>query len=597
MTPFLEVALKSAAAALLSSLLLSAGALGQDAQKEPSDSEAKAFVAAQRPRLAPLRDKLPPGFMLTFTDPGCNPGQDCDDVGPWNSIRRAYFDQSGCNQSGYGIGWGDTEREPPKDGKHTYDFSRVKPDAWTLGKEYVICHLDHFSNGWANKLQFSTPVDGADRERWRKELEAWAEAACRFAREKYGAELFMCGGNERDLVAKETYAGQYADWYQYYMDPVIAIHKGMKKANPANKLIIGNFCYTDRAHVSCIYLAGGKGHFEVLAVHPYGPRGANVDLEQLVEAHQELDAHGDGHIPLLLTEGWSSLPLPESLEKDPRWRGGTRPYTEEEVEHFRQSVLNGWRNLMRPKPGYYDPNWLTGAHYFVLNDHWGGRGWEKRAKPKYGADGKLEGFNLDGYFIGTTDPNYVKPILRPWGLIDIEGKPKGDTVFGFPPYIPAHTFEARLSQKLSQTWYDPNQKQWKTDEAQAGKVYRATVTFKNNEKTPMTQCRWSLSERSEKDDPGGYAFAFVQGELQTKRAPVDEHLVKSKLIGSAPPETVKPGESVTLTYDVTFDPALDQREGSRKRVRPICDLYYVWDGRPYHTDAWLPRVVVDAGKS
>ncbi len=590
-----DLALRAVAGVAVLALAASAPACAQqnqDPSREPTEAEAAAFVKANRTGDMPRRDRIPPMFMLTFTDPGCNPGQDCDDVGPWRSIRRAYFDQSGCNQSAYGIGWGDTEPAPPRDGKHTYDFSRVKPDAWTLSKEHVICNLDNLSCGWANEMQFSDK-----REQWRKELEAWAEAACRFAREKYGTTLFMTGGNERDLVAKETYKGQYPDWYQYYMDPILPIYRGMKKANPGNRLIIGNFCYTDRAHVSCIYLAGGKGHFDILAVHPYGPRGANVDVEQLVEAHQELEAHGDGHIPLLLTEGWSSLPLPESLEKDARWRGGTRPYTPEEIEHYRQSVLDGWRNLMRPKPGYYDPNWLTGAHYFVLNDHWGGRGWEKRAKPKYGADGKLEGFHLDGYFIGTTDPNYVKPILRPWGLIDIEGKPKGDTVFGFPPYIPAHTFSASLAEKLSQTWYDPNQKHWLTDEVKAGKTYRTTVRFRNNEKTPMTQCRWSLSERSEKDDPGGYAFAFVQGALQTKRAPVDEHLVRAKVVGASGPEEVKPGQTVTLTYDITFDGNLDQREGSRKRVRPICDLYYVWEGRPYHTDAWLPRVVVDAGKS
>jgi hypothetical protein len=121
-----------------------------------------------------------------------------------------------------------------------------------------------------------------------------------------------------------------------------------------------------------------------------------------------------------------------------------------------------------------------------------------------------------------------------------------------------------------------------------------TVTFTNHEKTAMTGCRFSLSEKSEKDAPGGYAFAFVQGRLHTHVQPSEEHLVRAKLTGEAPPETIEPGQTVTLEYEVTYDPALDTivRGGMRKRIRAYCDLYYVWEGRPYHTDAWLPRVVV-----
>lgn len=567
-------------------LLLSSATFAQTPGTPPGDAEAAQIVKQHAPAKLPRKGQIAKGFMLTITDPGCDPGENCDDVGPYSSIRRAYKDVAGVNQGEFGINWGDTEPAAPVDGKHTYDFSRVNPTAWTLKHKYLICHLGHFGS-WADSLQKT------DRAQYNRNLEAWAEAACKYAREKFGVTLFMAGGNERDLLAESSFTPHFKNWYEYYMDPVIAIHKGMKKAGADNKLIIGNFCYTDRAHVACIYLAGGKGHFEILAVHPYGPRGMNIDLEQIIEARQELDYRGDSHIPILITEGWSSLPLPESLEKDKPWRGGSRPYTPAEVEHYRQSVLDGWRNITTPKPGYYDPKWVTGATYFVLNDHWGGRGWAARGTPQYDASGKLEGFLLDGYFIGTNDPDYLKPLLRPWGLIDIEGRPKGDTIYGFPPYIPKHSFSGKLSEKLPLSWYDPRNKHWTAPQVSVGKTYRATVSFTNKEKTAMTGCRWSLAEKSDKDFPGGYAFAFVQGQLQTKAAPADEHYVKARLIGAAP-KSVQPGETVTLTYEVRFDNELARQDdgGNRKRVRPICDLFYIWEGRPYHTDAYLPRVTV-----
>lgn len=554
-----------------------------------TDQEAMEFVRSLRPTPPPRKGVLPEGFMLTLNAPGCEPGEECDDVGPLYSIRNAYKRLSGQNLYHYGINWSGTEPKAPVNGKHTYDFSGVVVDDFTLSHEYIICHLGHFG-GWAADLQFK------DTDQYNAYLEKWAEAAARFARETYGTTLFECGGNERDLIAESTFAPHFPNWYEYYMSPVKAIYKGIKKAHPENKLIIGNFCYTTRAHISCIWLADGGDSFDILAVHPYGPRGANVDLEQIVEAKAELTARGRPDVPIILTEGWSTLPLPPSLEGDPAWRGGSREYTEAEIEHYRQAVLDGWRNLTTPKPGYYDPSWVKGASFFVLNDHWGGRYWEPRAKAEYDEQGNLKGFHLDGYFIGTSDPNFIKPLLRPWGLIDIDGKPKGDTVFALPPYIPKHTFIAEMEGQDSlphKPWWSGGEA-WTAPEVVAGKPYRVTVTFTNEDTVTMRNCTWAVGDKTEKDYPDGYAFAFVQGQLHTNRAPSDEHLVKSKLLSGDLPTEVAPGQTVTMEWEIVFDASLDSKDGGghRKRIRPIADMWYLRHGRPYHTDAWLPRVVV-----
>ncbi|MCC6484027.1 MAG: hypothetical protein IT209_04190 [Armatimonadetes bacterium] len=581
--------------AILFSVLLAIPASGVEAAQEPpnnpSTAEAAAWVKEHQPKQMPRKGIVPSGVMLMTNDPGGNPGDDWDDVGTWRTIREAYIDQTGCNTEHVGISWGATEKSAPVGGRHTYDFSGVRVSPRALRQKYIICKLDHMNSDWGNKLLFSQ--DSKDRQIYDQYLSAWAKAVAQYMNQKYGVTLFECGGNERDLVAESTFKPYFPNWYVFYMTPVRAIYNGVKAASPNNRLIAGNFCYTDRAHVSCMFLLDGKRYFDIYAIHAYGPQDAHIDMEQLVEARQELEARGAGDVPILVVEGWSSLPLPASIEQDRTWKGGARPYTEPEIEHFRQAVLDGWRNLTTERPGEYSLKNLAGANFFVLNDHWGGRGWAARGKAQYDDSGKLKGFLLDGYYIGTTDPDYLKPILRPWGLIDINGLPKGDTVYGFPPYLPKNNFTATLHVDLETSYYDSRHPEWTAPQVKAATTYRATVEFTNKEKTPMTDCHFSLSERSDKDSPGGYAFAFVQGQLHTTANPDERHLVQATLISPKPPTTVQPGQTVTLEYEVTFDPSLDAApDGVQKRVRPIANLYYVWDGRPYHTDAWLPRVMV-----
>lgn len=534
------------------------------------------------------RGPVPPGFLLAFTAPGVEPGQPGDDQGPPYRRRRAHVNRTGCNLGGFGIHWGATEPQDPGDGPSRYDFSGVRPDPWDLRQPHVIVYLDHMGNPWADRLQFTAP------QRYHQLLERWAEAACRFARERYGATRFEAGGNERDLVAPETYRPHYPDWHYFYMAPLQAIHRGMKRAHPDNSLMIGNLCYSDRNHIGALYDAGAKGNFELLAIHAYGPRGCGLDMEQVVESHEELAYRGDPNIPIMINEGWSAFPLPDSIDDDPAWRRQGRAYTPQEIEHYRQTVLDGWRNLLTPRPGEYDPAWVLGARYFVLNDHWGGRGWEARAQPRYGDDGQLQGFLLDGYFIGTNDPLYIKPFLRPWGLIDINGVAKGDTIAAFPPYLPRHRLTATLAGPLPRVGYDPRRPELTCPAVNTNDCYRVTVEYTNLESTPVRQCHFRLTEKNEADFPGGYAFVYANGVLHVFTAARAQRLVKARLLGPPPPRTVGPGETVRLQYEIRFSERLVPRaaDGRRQRVRPYVDLYYLWDGRPYHTDAWLPRVAV-----
>jgi hypothetical protein len=89
-----------------------------------------------------------------------------------------------------------------------------------------------------------------------------------------------------------------------------------KAANPAAVIVFGGTMYVDVAWIRRAYDAGAKGHFDVMAVHPYmGKADAPPELPDTgeiwnmmhVDALETLmSARGDGHKPIYFTEfGWS----------------------------------------------------------------------------------------------------------------------------------------------------------------------------------------------------------------------------------------------------------------------------------------------------
>ena len=114
----------------------------------------------------------------------------------------------------------------------------------------------------------------------------------------------------------------------------------------------------------------------------------------------------------------------------------------------------------------------------------------------------------------------------------------------------------------------------------------------------MTDLVFTCGDKSEKDYPTGNAFAFINGQMRPNVELSEDHKVKATLTSEPPPKELAPGEGVKLEYEILFDESLvtPDRNGWKTRVRPYADVYYVWEGRPYHTDAWLPRVSVRKAK-
>lgn len=91
-----------------------------------------------------------------------------------------------------------------------------------------------------------------------------------------------------------------------------------------------------------------------------------------------------------------------------------------------------------------------------------------------------------------------------------------------------------------------------------------------------------------------YLTIYEDGVLTVLTDSRAERLVRARLVGARPPGTIHPGQTVRLDYEATFSPHLAalNDDSTRRRVRPYADLYFVCEGRPYHADAWLPRVAV-----
>jgi len=85
-----------------------------------------------------------------------------------------------------------------------------------------------------------------------------------------------------------------------------ASREAIKAADPGAKVVMAGFADRSWDSIAAIYRAGGKGVFDVVAIHPYTYEVRNV-LRIVRLARQALRKAGDGERPLWLTEvTWSS---------------------------------------------------------------------------------------------------------------------------------------------------------------------------------------------------------------------------------------------------------------------------------------------------
>ena len=488
------------------------------------------------------RAEIPKGkFYGTGMITGGNPETD-DQTGPPEDVMRKLYLASGANHFGAGVGWGDIEPNPPVNGKSRYVWTSLSKD-WGLnvrkpGAVKVV--------GFGLSGKWQDALKKKDEQRWWELAERWITAAAKVLRAKYGVEYYDYGDNESSLRADP-------EWAKHFAEPVRHVYDAIKKADPRNKLITGRLVAGSEDLVDAYYKGGLEGHYDVLDLHCYGTAKTHVSIEQIIDARKAMVKHGDADKRIFLGEGWSVFPLPPYLENSK----ADTPVTPEEIEHYRRCLFRGYRNLVTPRPGEYDPDWVIGARFFLMNDFWQCLQWKKRAVEYRDEHGNIDHWILDGYFIpyrpGEMDAKY-----RRWGFVDINGNPKGDLVFSFPPYIPKDEFTYEFKGPKPECYL-------------AGRKCSVDVKYTNKESTAFENPRFNVTSDDSPDR------AVRSSELSA---------------GPVPSIGIEPGQTVIRTFEFTVPL---NRIGDR--VRPIGELDYTWEGKPYYSDVWLPRLPVKAAAS
>lgn len=452
-------------------------------------------------------------------------GAEGDDQGPPLDVIYSIYESSGATLSFVGVDWGDCEASDPGASASKYDWSSFDKQTFMKSAKTKICWIG-LGNSWADKIKDTDPA------RYWKLAEAFTTAFCKHAN-LMGIRYFQVPGNEYNLLGR-------ADWAQLYVEPLKHIYKAVKAASDQNIVIAGNLSYGGDEVVQELYDAGIKDCFDVLDIHAYSdnPR-TGVDIFQVVAAHRAMARNGDSDKKIFLGEGWGcarELPdIKRASHKDPP--------TQAEIDSLRGFVENGYRNMMTERD-IYDPNWLLGARYFTLNDNYGQGQWKGRAKMvDENGDGKTDYIMLDGYKFPadfSIDPKFFNG-----GLVDFEGKQKDSLLDNFPPKIPVHRFEGTITS-------DGPIFNYVTE-----KPYKYELKITNLADADMKLESFGVRWHGDKD-------LVIKAESDGKY-----------------PESIKPGDSATCVYTVTFP-----KEAANKEITLIGEAEYAINDVKHFTDCW-----------
>ncbi len=109
-----------------------------------------------------------------------------------------------------------------------------------------------------------------------------------------------------------------------YAQALKAVYKAAKEANPDIRVSFGGLSGVDVKFIELAYLAGAKGSFDIMSVHPYcNPNAPEGWLErQLGILRRTLARHGDAGKPVWITEmGWSTSKIEWPSEERGMMRG------------------------------------------------------------------------------------------------------------------------------------------------------------------------------------------------------------------------------------------------------------------------------------
>jgi hypothetical protein len=486
---------------------------------------------------------------------------DGDDVGPPIPVQVKRYRETGATMGFTGMSWGQACPEDPGNATPVYDFSAVErssfffPDLENLAVIGIWCD-------WAKEVRKTDP------ERYERLADHFVRSLVTHCN-RLGIRFFSVAGNEYNLLNTTNWANMYVDMARH-------IYPSVKAVSEDNIVLAGNLSAGYEEAIQRLYDAGFKDYFDVMDIHCYSnhPR-TGVSIEQVIITYETMAKNGDGHKMIYLGEGWGpgrSLPgVTRERRED--------PVTEAEIQGMRDFVVNGFRNLNTPKPGF-NPDWILGASFFTLNDNMGGMYWRDRAEPIRDRDGNIVAYNLDGYRF--PDWESLAPKFYNGGIVDFYGEPKGDLVEDFPPEVPPISFRGWVLGPNGETLEAVPEWERLPQEVLAEDRVTVEVMLANGGGEPIDIRSVKLSLKG-KDVPSMAIAPDVQDLVVAPE--VRGLLVRPE--GPVTKSVLGPGERATRRFTVEFP---DSAGGKSFTLLGECDLG--WKGKDYYWDCWVPVQVL-----
>ena len=131
-----------------------------------------------------------------------------------------------------------------------------------------------------------------------------------------------------------------AIWRERFMPFLQAYYRGVKRADPENKVVLCGFAGVEHLHLDAVYRLGGKDFFDILGAHPYTRPAMPEDggyLERIRAIRDVMRKYGDQK-PLWVDEiGWNGVE-PSMLEYLRTKSDGHRDYAVTEEDQARGLV-------------------------------------------------------------------------------------------------------------------------------------------------------------------------------------------------------------------------------------------------------------------
>ncbi len=195
--------------------------------------------------------------------------------------------------------------------------------------------IDSANTGLAGKLDIMAVVTTyATYDRIAQDPAAYEKFAFALASKYKGKIKIWEASNEPDLTK----------FGEKYVTMLKAFYKGIKRADPENKVVLAGFAGDATQHLDILYKLGGKNYFDVLNSHSYtrplSPEEGGY-IEQIQGLYRVMKKHGDDK-PCWVTEiGWNGLE-PSMLEVAKAQYPGHRSVSctdEEEAQFLARTYL------------------------------------------------------------------------------------------------------------------------------------------------------------------------------------------------------------------------------------------------------------------